>query len=271
MQESEPQFLTVKSEAGARRIAYRRILPREASGPGVIWMSGLRSDMMGSKATAVAEWARKNERPCLRFDYSGHGESDGAFIDGTIGQWLEESMAALRELADGPHILIGSSMGGWLALLILQAVARNGADLGRCRIAGAILIAPAWDMTEALMLKDMPPAGLRQLQQEGVYRRPSHYGDEPYPITRTLIEEGRAHLIGNTPFDPGVPVHVLQGKKDEDVPWQHGAALAPILGEARVTNHLVADGDHRLSRPQDIERLLGLLDKLSDDVASARG
>lgn len=232
-----------------------------------MWMSGLRSDMLGTKANAVAGWAEQNGRSCLRFDYSGHGESEGRFEDGTIGQWLEESIAAISGLTQGPQILIGSSMGGWLTLLILRGLAMGRVRLGPASVAGAILIAPAWDMTEELMLKEMKPQARRVLETQGVWYRPSQYGTEPYPITHHLIEEGRNHLIGEASFDPGVPVHVLQGLEDTDVPWRHAASLDRLIDGNRLTTYFVRDGDHRLSRPQDIDRLLRLLGELSAKVS----
>lgn len=270
MSEEEPQFLTVGSGKSARRIAWRRSVAEHSRPPGVVWMSGLRSDMLGTKANAVAEWAERSGQSCLRFDYSGHGESGGRFEDGTVGQWLEESVAAISGLTQGPQILIGSSMGGWLALLILRGLARKQITLGRASVAAAVLIAPAWDMTEELMLKEMSPEARLVLMTNGVWLRPSQYGEEPYPITHHLIEEGRHHLIGGGTFNPGVPVHVLQGLKDADVPWRHAAALERKLEGDWLTTYFIDEGDHRLSRPKDIDRLLAVLEELSDKTRERR-
>lgn len=252
----EPQFLDVGGDgAPSRRIAYLQA-PAEGS-PGLVWLCGFNSVMTGAKASAVAEWAAKRRLPMLRFDYSGHGLSDGGLTDGTIGQWLEDSATVLRRAATGPQVLIGSSMGGWLALLILRAIA-TGAPLakGLPPIRGAVLIAPAWDMTEELMWKQMSDEVRATIATDGVWMRPSSYGDGAYPITAELIEEGRRHLLSGTSFTPPCPIRILQGLRDPDVPWQHVNRLTRMLGEANINTLFIPDGDHRLSRPEDIEKLI---------------
>ncbi|QIO30750.1 alpha/beta hydrolase [Bradyrhizobium sp. 1(2017)] len=244
-------FIDVGEGPSARRIAVRR---RAGKGPGLIWLGGFKSDMQGGKAVALDAWAREHGRAVVRFDYSGHGESGGDFADGTIGRWLEDSVAVFERFCDGPQILIGSSMGGWMALLLAREIKKQQA---KASLAGLVLIAPAPDFTEELMWKNFPPAVKKEIETKGVWMRPSEYGDgSPYPITRNLIEEGRNHLVLGSAIDLGCPVRILQGAKDPDVPWQHAFALTHRLPADDVVLTMIQDGDHRLSRPQDIARIL---------------
>jgi pimeloyl-ACP methyl ester carboxylesterase len=224
----------------------------------LFWLGGFKSDMKGTKADALSQWAQQNGRACVRFDYSGHGESGGEFRNGTIGCWLEESLAVFEAHCAGPQVLIGSSMGGWIALLLVRELRRRKAA-GRASaagsVAGLVLVAPAVDFTEVLMWQRMPPQVQREIKQNGVWLRPSDYGD-PYPITRGLIEEGRSHLLLGGMIETGCPVRVLQGVQDPDVPWNHAVELTSRLAQDDVVLTLVKDGDHRLSRPEDIERLI---------------
>ena len=249
--EVEPDV--VFSEVGApdavRRIAVRA---RSGSGPGLFWLSGFNSDMRGTKALALDVWAAANRRACVRFDYSGHGESGGAFVDGTIGRWLEESLAVFDRFCSGPQVVVGSSMGGWLALLLAREVAKRQSEPS---LAGLVLIAPAPDFTEELMWKGLSADARKEIETKGLWLRPSEYGD-PYPITRALIEDGRKHLVLGSSINVGCPVRILQGAKDPDVPWQHAFALTSQLPSDDVVLTLIQDGDHRLSRPQDIARLI---------------
>lgn len=258
-----PVFLEVGTGESSRRIAVRA---REGQGPGLFWLGGFHSDMKGTKALALEGWAAEHGRACVRFDYSGHGESGGAFVDGTIGRWLEESVAVFTQFCRGPQIVVGSSMGGWMALLLARALANapQGSSLppqGASRppqgpsLAGLVLIAPAPDFTEELMWRGFSPAIRREIETKGVWMRPSDYGD-PYPITRALIEDGRNHLVLGSAINVGCPVRILQGARDPDVPWQHAFALAHRLPADDVVLTMIQDGDHRLSRPQDIARML---------------
>jgi pimeloyl-ACP methyl ester carboxylesterase len=228
---------------------------RVGAAPGLFWLGGFKSDMRGTKAEALDAWAARNGRAMVRFDYSGHGESGGAFTDGTIGRWLEESLAVFRACCVGPQVAIGSSMGGWLALLLARELARHQVA-GGPRLAGLVLIAPAVDFTEELMWKRMSPEIRRQIVETGAWTRPSVYDPGGYPITRNLIEEGRNHLLLGGMIETGCPVRVLQGVRDEDVPWQHAVELTSRFAQDDVVLTLVKDGDHRLSRPEDIERLI---------------
>ena len=243
--------LDVGTGHAACRIAVRQ---RDGAAPGLFWLGGFKSDMGGTKAVALDDWAAAQGRACIRFDYSGHGESGGDFTDGTIGRWLEESLAVYSTCATGPQVVIGSSMGGWLALLLTRALKRN-AKL-KTPVAGLVLIAPAVDFTEELMWKKFSPEVKRQIEQTGAWQRPSAYSEASYPIARMLIEEGRNHLLLGGLIETGCPVRILQGVKDEDVPWQHAVELTSRLAHDDVVLTLVKDGDHRLSRPEDIERLI---------------
>jgi pimeloyl-ACP methyl ester carboxylesterase len=283
---TEPQFLDVGAADERRRIAYLQRPAVQAGKPGLVWLCGLKSEMISTKAAAVADWAQQQGLGCLRFDYSGHGQSDGRFEDGTIGRWLEEAEAAFLNLTAGPQVLVGSSMGGYIALLLLRkllaedrqsAVGNRQSVLPALptadprlptaavvdRIRALVLIAPAWDMTE-LMWRNLPSTARRDIEETGVFLRPSRYGDGPYPITRALIEDGRRHLIGAAPLDPGRLVHIIHGLQDPDVPWEHTLDLVAHLSGDWARVAAVPDGEHRLSRPQDIALLLETIAGLVD-------
>jgi pimeloyl-ACP methyl ester carboxylesterase len=248
---SDPAFIEVGQGVCMRRIAVRA---RPGAPPGLLWLGGFNSDMKGTKALALDAWAVEHGRACVRFDYSGHGESGGTFFDGTIGRWLEESVAVFEQFCRGPQVVVGSSMGGWMALLLAREVIRRsmGASL-----AGLVLIAPAPDFTEELMWKGFSPEIRAEIESKGVWMRPSEYGDgSPYPITRALIEEGRQHLLLGGSVEVGCPVRILQGANDPDVPWQHAFTLVHRLPADDVVLTMIQDGDHRLSRPQDIARMI---------------
>ena len=250
MTESVPKSIEVGMGPAQRRIAVRA---RDGGPPGLFWLGGFKSDMQGTKALALDVWASENGRGCIRFDYSGHGESGGDFAEGTIGRWLEDSAAVFERFAKGPQVLVGSSMGGWLALLLARALkGRGSAGL----IAGLVLIAPAVDFTEELMWNKFSPEVKRQIETEGAWQRPSQYSEAAYPIRRGLIEEGRKHLLLGGLIETGCPVRILQGVQDPDVPWQHAVDLSSRLARDDVVLTLVKDGDHRLSRPEDIDRLI---------------
>jgi pimeloyl-ACP methyl ester carboxylesterase len=234
-------------------LAWRRV---DGAGPTLVWLGGFRSDMTGTKAQALADWASANGRAYIRFDYLGHGASSGDFqTKGTITRWREDALAVLDQLTQGPVVLVGSSMGGWIACL--AAMARPN------RMAALLLIAPAPDFTEKLMTPEIPPDGHAALAADGVWMRPSDYG-EAYPITRTLLEDGaRWSILGAEPVPIEVPVRILQGGADPDVPWRHALELAQAIRSQDVVFSLIKDGDHRLSRPRDIERLLAAVTELT--------
>lgn len=249
-------FLPVGEGEFRRNIAVRR---REGAGPGLLWLGGFSSDMKGVKAQALDDWAAQSGRALVRFDYSGHGESSGEFAAGTIGEWLEDAVAVFAAHCRGPQILVGSSMGGWLALLLIRELVRCNAGARAAPIVGLLLIAPAVDFTEELVWKRVPPEVRRDLETKGAWHKPSQYGEAPLLITRRLIEEGRRHLLFGGLIEAGCPVRILQGVKDPDVPWRHALDLVIRLAQDDVALTLVKDGDHRLSRPQDIERMLRTL------------
>jgi pimeloyl-ACP methyl ester carboxylesterase len=264
MNDNALNFLHIGEGSARRAIALRA---QGGTGPGLLWLGGFKSDMKGTKAQALADWAAQAGRACVRFDYSGHGESEGAFADGTIGRWLAESLAVFDAFCRGPQILIGSSMGGWIALLLVQALrkrpppcpppqAGEGERKAAASAAGLVLIAPAVDFTEELMWKRFTPAIKSELEQNGFWARPSDYSPEPYIVTKQLIEEGRSHLLLGGMIETGCPVRILQGVEDPDVPWQHAKALVARLARDDVVLTLIKDGDHRLSRPEDIERMI---------------
>jgi pimeloyl-ACP methyl ester carboxylesterase len=252
MNDNSLKFLQIGEGAGRHAIAVRQ---QAGALPGIFFLSGYKSDMKGTKAEALAHWAAQHGRACLRFDYSGHGESEGQFTDGTIGRWLSDSLAVFDGCCRGPQIVVGSSMGGWLALLMVRALRARGAG-GPADVTGLVLLAPAVDFTEELMWKRFTPEIKRELAETGVWRRPSAYSDDPYLVTRQLIEEGRNHLLLGGMIETGCPVRILQGIEDPDVPWKHAVELTSRLACDDVVLTLVKDGDHRLSRPEDIERLI---------------
>jgi pimeloyl-ACP methyl ester carboxylesterase len=258
MSQARLTSLTIESPPPQRTIAVRARESKEnhngqSLGPGLFWLGGFKSDMKGTKAVALDQWAERQGRASVRFDYSGHGESGGDFRDGTIGRWLEESIAVYTKFAKGPQVVIGSSMGGWLALLMARAL-RGRKDAAP--IAGMVLIAPAVDFTEDLMWKQFPDGIKREIEEKGFWMRPSLYGEGPYPITKGLIEDGRRHLMLGGLIETGCPVHILQGVKDPDVPWRHAEGLVTRFARDDVVLTLIKDGDHRLSRPEDLERLM---------------
>ena len=223
--------------------------------PGIVFFPGFRSDMGGTKATSLAARCREHGRPFLRFDYFGHGASSGDFQDGRIGRWLDDALAVLDELTEWPQILVGSSMGGWIALL----AARARAD----RVAGLVGIAPAPDFTEDLIWNRLSGEQRRRFRDTGVLMAPSAYEAEMIPLNLGLVEEGRRHLVLRGPIPLGCPVRLLHGMRDADVPYPTSLRLAQRIEGAEVVVELIEDGDHRLSRPQDLERLFAVIDGLS--------
>lgn len=254
---SEPQILPVGAGTEAREIAFIHHAKGE---PGILWLSGFMSDMGSTKARAVAEWAHERGLSSTRFDYSAHGRSSGTMEDGTIGRWLDEADAVFSTVTNGPQVIIGSSMGGYIALLLLRRLLSERPQ-DAARIKAMLLIAPAWDMTEELMWKRFPEETRRDIMDKGFFRQPSAYAS-PYLITRKLIEDGRKHLLARRPFDPGRPIIILQGLQDPDVPAPHTRELRTFLTGDKVKLIEIADGEHRLSRPQDLDLLFSELDKL---------
>ncbi|WP_420334565.1 alpha/beta hydrolase [Roseibium sp.] len=248
----EPQFIQVGKGEKERKIA---VEITEGRAPAVLWLSGFKSDMTGTKAEAVADFGTRAGQAIVRFDYSGHGRSDGHFEDACVSDWLEEAEAVFDRFCAGGALLVGSSMGGWIALLL--ALSRKAVG----QIKGLVLIAPAVDFTEELMWKQRFTDDIRSaIIEQGYWAQPSEYSDDPYVITRRLIEDGRNHLLFGRDLYLGAPITILQGANDPDVPASHAQRLVEALPRDDVTYSLVPDGDHRLSRPQDISLLLRSID-----------
>lgn len=253
----QPQIgrLEVGTAGDVRDIA---VLHRPGKNPGLFWLGGFRSDMTGAKAEALDAFGAGTGREVTRFDYSGHGQSGGEFSDGTISRWLDEAVAVFEQTS-GPQILVGSSMGGWLALLLNRALRAKGVD----RVYGMVLIAPAIDMTEDLMRAGFSPAELHDLHMKGRVEQPSLYSDAPYVITEKLITDGARHLLlGKGSIVTSCPVHILQGGRDPDVPPAHALKLVSHLTQDPVRFTLIPDGDHRLSRDQDLAKLRHAIDEM---------
>jgi pimeloyl-ACP methyl ester carboxylesterase len=255
---TDPAILT--REDGAT-IAYHRYSghnysghPRSDGAPGVMFLGGFMSDMTGTKATSLDAFCRQRGHSFLRFDYFGHGSSSGDFAEATVGRWKEDAIAVFDALTSGPQVLVGSSLGGWIMLLL--ALARPE------RVKALIGIASAPDATETLMWNQFPPELQASIQRDGQARIPSAYGSEGYLITRKLIEDGRRHLVMGKPIPIACPVRLIHGMRDDDVPWRTSTELAAKLQSEDVRVHLVKDGDHRLSREQDLALLFRELELL---------
>jgi len=248
------EFLDVGEGDESRRIA---MLRRAGRSPGIFWINGYRSEMVGTKASALDAFGAERGIAVTRFDHSGNGQSGGDFLDGTITRWLEESLAVFAT-TEGPQVIVGSSLGGWLALLMARELRRRGID----RVKALVLVAPAVDATAELMTKRMSKTEQAALKRDGVVARPSQYSDEPYPYTARLIEDGnRHHLMFGRGIDVGAPITILQGGKDPDVPRDHALRLVQHLLTDPVTFTLVPDGDHRLSRPEDLDLLKAAVER----------
>jgi pimeloyl-ACP methyl ester carboxylesterase len=253
----EAENMDVGAGGSARGIA---VLRRPGAAPGLFWLGGFRSDMRGAKATTLDAYGERRGFAVTRFDYSGHGESGGDFTEGTISRWLEEALAVFATTT-GPQVVVGSSMGAWLALLLNRAVRLAGDS----RVGSMILIAPAVDMTADLMRDTFTRKQKKDLKDTGVVLQPSDYG-EPYALTRALLEDGDQHLLFGRGITTGCPVTILQGAQDKDVPREHALKLVQHLLSDPVTFTLVPDGDHRLSREQDLRLLEAALDRAVDEA-----
>lgn len=261
------EFIEVGEGEDARPIALTYRPPtRNSGGSTLVWLSGYRSDMTGSKALAVDEHAARHGLACIRFDYSGHGRSGGSFMRGTISRWLAETIAVIDHVGPQEILAIGSSMGGWIALRLAQELRRRRQGPV---LQGLVLIAPAPDFTAELMEPALTQAQRTSLDERGYFEKPSEYGPEPNIFTRDLIEDGRRNRVLSGVIETGCPVHILQGMQDPDVPYAHALRLLDHLPADDTVLTLIRDGDHRLSRPQDLERMLAAIDALSGDRRSA--
>jgi pimeloyl-ACP methyl ester carboxylesterase len=228
--------------------------------PGVVFLGGFMSDMTGSKASALEEHCKKRGQAFLRLDYTGHGQSSGAFSDGTIGQWARDAIYAIEQLTKGPQILIGSSMGGWIMLLAALHLKE--------RVNGLIGIAAAPDFTEDLIENELSEEQRTAMARDGSIQIESDYGDDAYTITQALIDDGRDNLLLNDIIPLTVPVRLIQGLKDNDVPWHTALRLQEALASDDVEVALVKNGDHRLSEPHDLKRLTDTLDSMLGNLSS---
>ncbi len=255
-QDEPPQWLEIGDGDRRRRLA---CLVQPGEGPPVIWLGGFRSDMRATKAEALADWALSQGRGFVRFDYAGHGESGSDFARWTLSDWRDDALAMIAAHCRQPPVLVGSSMGGWIALLAARQLL--GTALAP---AGMVLIAPAVDFSEELMWAQMPASIRETIMRDGVWMRPSAYSPEPTPITRALIEDGRKNLMFGAEIRTGCPVHILQGMADPDVPWRQALKLVEHLTGDPVVLTLVRDGDHRLSGPADLARLQDAVGRITD-------
>ncbi|MDJ0613227.1 MAG: alpha/beta hydrolase [Rhizobiaceae bacterium] len=252
-----PEMIKVGAGSAERDIAVRH---RAGKSPGLVWLGGYRSDMLGTKAEALDNWAAENGHASCRHDYSGHGESGGEFMDGTISRWLEESLAVFDHYcAEGSHVLVGSSMGGWVALRMVQELAKRSESH---RLKALLLLAPAPDFTHELMKPELSDDQKSQLETRGYMEEPSEYSPEPNIFTKALFDDGDENRVMTGLIETGCPVHILQGMQDPDVPYEHAMKLVTFLPNEQVSMTLVKDGDHRLSREEDIALLIRTVEML---------
>jgi len=256
----QEKSVTVGGAGDERTIAilYRPPLAG-TSAPVLVWLGGYRSDMTGTKAAEMDAFAARQGLGAIRFDYSGHGASGGDFRQGTISRWLEETIAVLDHLKPERIVLVGSSMGGWIALRLAQELRQRATGP---HLAGLVLIAPAPDFTSELIEPHLTDAQRRALAEQGHFEELSEYSPEPNIFTRDLLEDGRRNQVLTGIIETGCPVHILQGMQDADVPYRHALKLVEFLPAEDVVVTLIRDGDHRLSRPQDIDRMLAAVGSL---------
>ncbi|UYZ07347.1 alpha/beta hydrolase [Agrobacterium salinitolerans] len=261
MTEQAIEFLHIGMGDDARNIAFlHRRATSQQDAPMLVWLGGYRSDMTGTKAIELDRFAAENGLGCLRLDYSGHGASGGDFNKGTISRWLEEALAVVRAKVPSRVVLVGSSMGGWIALRMVEELRKAG---GAPAVAGLVLIAPAPDFTQELIEPSLSDAEKASLAERGYFEEHSEYSPEPNIFTRALMEDGKQNRVLTGIITTGCPVHILQGMRDPDVPYQHALKLIEHLPADDVVLTLIRDGDHRLSRPQDIERMLAAVKALA--------
>ncbi|MDE0779605.1 MAG: alpha/beta fold hydrolase [Alphaproteobacteria bacterium] len=265
-----PEFIT--AEDGTRLAFYATAATHPNAGPGVVFLGGFMSDMTGQKATVLESWAQKSGRGFLRLDYSGHGSSGGEFRDGTIGRWLSDAVTVIRHVGatvdglGGELVLVGSSMGGWIAALVAMKIDQQGVDQ---RVAGLVTIAAATDFTKDLLPARLGPDALAQIQDTGFFEAPSQYASGTYVITRHLLEEGQNHILLTGALALNIPVRLIHGTADPDVPWTQSQKLMNALTSSDVELILIKDGDHRLSEPTDLHRITNVLAQLCDQLSAS--
>jgi len=244
-------------------IAYHH-LQGTSDKPGIMWLGGYRSDMQGTKAIELEAHAQHLGIASTRHDYSGHGESGGEFAAGTISAWLEQSLAVMEQVTSGPQILVGSSMGAWVALRMVEELRKKGQS---DRVAGLMLLAPAPDFTVELMEPELTDAQKQDLETKGYYEEPTPYGPDPNIFTKALFDDGRLNRTMGKSIDTHCPIHIIQGQQDPDVPWQHAQRLYELMSKDDASLTYVKEGDHRLSRPEDIALMKRVLDDLIATIA----
>jgi pimeloyl-ACP methyl ester carboxylesterase len=250
MNDQALQFINLGNGECARKIAVRHVTGKNS---GFMWLGGYNSDMLGTKAEQIDLWAQSKGLMSTRHDYSGHGESGGKFTDGTISRWLEESLTVLREVTTGPQVLVGSSMGGWIAIRMVQELIKSGEG---DRVSGLVLIAPAPDFTQTLMEPKFSDVQRKDMANQGYIEQPTPYADTPNIITRALIEDGKENAVLNSSIQTNCPVRIIQGMNDPDVPHAHALKLIECLDQDDCVATFIKDGDHRLSREADIKRII---------------
>ena len=271
MSAATPAYLT---RPDGQRLAYHALPARraDAAEPGIVFLGGFMSDMTGHKATSLHVWAQRSGRAFLRLDYSGHGQSDGAFRDGTLGRWIDDAHAVLAHCGDGITglggrlVLVGSSMGGWVMVRLAQRLRAAGTAQ---QAAGLVGIAAAPDFTEDLLPARLGPEAMATIARDGLIAMPTAYSDTPYIVTQTLIDEARGQLVLRGPIDLDLPVRLLHGSADADVPWTQSQKLMQAFTGDDVTLTLVRNGDHRLSTPRELARLTATVEMLCTDIAAA--
>ncbi|MBO22294.1 MAG: alpha/beta hydrolase [Rhodospirillaceae bacterium] len=266
------QYIYADDGTGLAYCATPAQAPNADSRLGIVFLGGFMSDMTGQKAAVLEAWARETGHAFLRLDYAGHGASGGAFRDGTIGRWSEDALTVIRHASrtvpglGQALVLVGSSMGGWIATLVARALERDGDSP---TAAGLVTIAAAVDFTEELLPARLGPAALAQIEANGHFEAPSEYADEPYVITRNLLEEGRNHLVLTDPLELDIPARLIHGSADPDVPWTQSQKLMDALTSDDVELILIKGGDHRLSEPRDLFRMTGIVARLCDQVSAS--
>jgi pimeloyl-ACP methyl ester carboxylesterase len=266
-----PEFIT--AEDGTRLAFCATAATHLDTEPGIVFLGGFMSDMTGQKATILESWAQKSGRGFLRLDYSGHGSSEGEFRDGTIGRWLSDAATIIRHVGatvdglGGELVLVGSSMGGWIATLVAMEIDQQG---GEQRVVGLVTVAAATDFTKDLLPARLGPDALAQIQATGFFEAPSQDASGPYVITRNLLEEGQNHLVlgGEVPLN--IPVRLLHGTADPDVPWTQSQKLMDALTSGDVELILIKDGGHRLSEPADLQRMTDVLAQLCYQLSTSK-
>ena len=265
------QFVDADDGTGLAYCATPTQAPENKGRPGIVFLSGFMSDMTGKKATVLEAWAKETGHAFLRLDYAGHGASGGAFRDGTIGRWRDDALTAIRHagrtvpgLGDN-LVIVGSSMGGWIAALVAKTLS---VEADGPTVSGLVTIAAAADFTEDLLPARLGAQALAEIAATGAFEAPSDYADEPCVITRELLEEGRDHLLLDRPLNLNIPIRLIHGSADPDVPWTQSQKLMEVLTSDDVEFVLIKDGDHRLSEPRDLARMVEIVERLCDQVAA---